>query len=101
MRLYGQIADTSTYKALARRDYEAAVESYVATHLSRAEELRLAAQCAEFLSEVQKLLSVLPGHALAQAAGQRPCPPIPATPDPQAPQPMPQGAAPEATPKAR
>ncbi len=75
VRLHGQLPSESVYYALAQPYYNTAVESYVATHLSKAEALRLASRCAEYLTEVQKLLNVVPGHSQASAAERKPCPP--------------------------
>ena len=74
MRLYAQLAVESVYRPMAEKDYRKAVESYVATHLSKAEELRVAGRCAERLTELQQLLNVAPGSLQAQDAEQKPCP---------------------------
>jgi len=75
MRLYSDLPGDSVYRPLAQPYYDAALESFVATHLSKAEELRLSGRCSEYLSEVQKLLAAVPGHPQARAAEQKECPP--------------------------
>jgi serine/threonine-protein kinase len=77
MRLYGQMSGESLYRPMAQQYYDAAVESYVAMHLSKAEALRLAGKCQEYLTEVQTLINTLPGHPQARAAELKDCPPPP------------------------
>lgn len=86
MHLYGQIPTASTYQPMARRDYDAAVENLLRTRLGICEELRLAGRCDDYLTEVQKLLNLLPGNAQARAASQKACPPTPPAPEAAPPQ---------------
>jgi len=75
VRLHDQLSSESVYRSLAQPYYDSAVESYVSTHLSKAEELRLAGHCADYLTEIQKMLNVVPGHPQARAAERKECPP--------------------------
>jgi serine/threonine-protein kinase len=77
VRLHGQLSSESSYFSLAQPYYDTAVESYVAMHLSKAEELRLAGNCTEYLAEIQKLLNAVPGHPQARGAERKTCPPPP------------------------
>jgi hypothetical protein len=73
IKLVGQLAADSTYRAMAQPFFDASSEAFVSAQLQRAESLRQDHRCSEFTATVQAVLELLPGQPQATAQLRKEC----------------------------